>query len=585
MHRFADLCELLDADPAPSAQVAALALYFGATPAADAAWALYFLRGGRACPGVPWAQLRALACQRAGMDGWLFDTCYQAVGELAETIAHLVPPAAPHAVSTGCGLAAWVAQCLLPLRGLPSGERALRVMQALDSQDTAGRWLLLKLVGGRLRAGAIGPQLQQALAQVAGVAAPCMALRLLSWADARTLPSAARWQALVAPLDAAAGAAATTDPTALGLPYPFFLAPPLPQTPDTLGPCGGWLVEWLYGGLRVQLIKRAGQVWLWSHGDALVTAQFPTVAAAAAALPDGTVLDGELLAWPPGSDGPTPWPMPQQPLRRGPAGAKLPGKTLPEAMQPGTKLLADAPVRFMAFDLLEEAGVDGRARPQLQRRAALQAVHAALGPTALALAPQWQAGSWAACAALHQGARRRGVQGLMLKQVSACYGAGQAETTGQWFAWQREPLSVHAVLVHAQAGRSGPADCSFALWSRRPASAEEAQAALDALARREPAVHGALQLLPFAKAPLGLSADECKAVDQVIRATTLQKFGPVRSLRPTLMFEMAFDGVTASPRHKSGVVVQAARVLRICHGKALHQADALPDVLALMPPV
>jgi len=578
MRRFAELYQALDASTATTTKVAALVQYLGTAPPADAAWAVYFLAGGRPRQVMPTALLRELACQQAGIDDWLFEACYQAVGDLAETIAHVLPPAVPGQPGgewPDDGLAVWVEQRLLPLRGLPPAEQAQRAGQALAALDAAGRFLYIKLIGGGFRVGVSKLLVQRALAQVAGVDAKCMAQRLVGWTDARATPSASRWQALVVPWDGNPGAA--VDPSALGLPYPFFLAHALAGEPEALGPCHGWLVEWKYDGIRAQVVKRAGQVWVWSRGEELVTAQFPEVASAAAALPDGTVLDGELLVWLPGAERPAPFQKLQQRLNR-----KLLGK----------KLLAEAPVRFVAYDLLEQAGCDLRNQPQQQRRDALQAVHGALASGAagavLGLSPLVQGDTWAAFAAWRQTAGQRGMEGLMLKQVSACYGTGRSKAEGVWCKWKLQPLSVDAVLIYAQAGHGRRAglytDYTFAVWSRAPVSTEEAQAVVEAIGQREPAQPGALQLLPFAKAYSGLSDDEFAAVDRVVRATTLEKFGPVRSVRPTLVFEIGFEGISESARHKSGVAVRFPRMLRLRPDKPLHEADTLPSLLALITP-
>jgi DNA ligase 1 len=356
-----------------------------------------------------------------------------------------------------------------------------------------------------------------------------------------------------------------------GQPYPFFLAHALQAAPATLGPVGDWLVEWKYDGIRAQVVKRQGQVWIWSRGEELVTERFPEVVARAAQLPDGTVLDGELLAWHTGQPQPAPFKLLQQRINR---------KTV------GKKLLADAPVVFLAYDLLEDGGQDLRAQPQQQRRAALlQRLHGG----AFDASPAIEVTSWTEAAALRQQSRQRGVEGFMLKSMAARYGSGRTKADGTWWKWKVEPLAVDAVLVYAQAGHGRRAsvytDYTFAVWNRPPASAEEAQAVVEAISRREPAPAaggGALHLLPFAKAYSGLSDAEFKAVDQVIRATTLEKFGPVRSVRPMLVFEIGFEGIGASPRHKSGVAVRFPRMLRLRPDKPLHEADTLVTLQGLI---
>lgn len=556
MRRFAALYQALDASTATNDKVRALVAYFAAVPAADAAWATYFLAGGKPRQVLPTALLRERACRVAGIDDWLFEECYQAVGDLAETIAHVLPP--PRRPSDA-SLSHWVEERLLPLRGLPPEEQAARIEAAWDELDAGARFLLVKLIGGGFRVGVSKLLVQRALAEWSGLDAPQIAQRMMGWTDARATPSAARFEALVA-RDAAAADA--------GHPYPFFLAHPLPGEPAALGAPGDWLVEWKYDGIRAQLVKRAGRVWIWSRGEELVTERFPEVVAAAQPLPDGTVLDGEILVWRDGDANPAPFNLLQQRIGR---------KTLTK------KVLADAPVVFVAYDLLESAGEDRRALPQHERRARLEALLAA---HPLRLSPVVAAADWPAFAALRAGSRARGVEGFMLKHRDARYGSGRTKADGTWWKWKIEPLSVDGVLIYAQAGHGRRAsvytDYTFALWSRPPADAAEAQAVVEAIARREPAQPGALQLVPFAKAYSGLSDEEFRSVDRVIRATTLEKFGPVRSVKPTLVFELGFEGINASPRHKSGIAVRFPRMLRIRDDKPLWEADSLQTLQRLM---
>jgi DNA ligase-1 len=247
------------------------------------------------------------------------------------------------------------------------------------------------------------------------------------------------------------------------------------------------------------------------------------------------------------------------------------------------KVLADAPVVFVAYDLLEAGGVDQRERPQQQRRAQLETL---LRDSRLRTSPRVEAADWPAYAALRKSARERGVEGFMLKQLQSRYGSGRTKADGTWWKWKVDPLSVDCVLIYAQAGHGRRAsvytDYTFAVWNRTPADAAEAQAVVQAITRREPALDAALQLVPFAKAYSGLSDDEFKAVDRVIRATTLEKFGPVRSVTPTLVFELGFEGINASSRHKSGIAVRFPRMLRLRSDKPLHEADTLQTLRALM---
>ena len=560
MRRFAALYQVLDASTATNDKVRALVEYFAAAPAADAAWATYFLAGGKPRQVLPTALLRERACRVAGIDDWLFEECYQAVGDLAETIAHVLPPPAAR---SDAPLAHWVEERLLPLRGLPPEEQASRVQAAWSELDAPERFLLVKLIGGGFRVGVSKLLVQRALAEWAGLDPKHVAQRMMGWTDGRATPSAARFEALVS-RDA-------TPALQAGQPYPFFLAHPLPGVPDALGPPADWLVEWKYDGIRAQAVKRAGQVWIWSRGEELVTERFPEVVAELQPLPDGTVLDGEILVWPAGAAQPAPFNVLQQRIGR---------KTLTK------KVLAEAPAAFVAYDLLEAGGQDLRTLPQLERRARLEAL---LQGRPMRLSPRVVADDWPAYARLRAGSRERGVEGFMLKHRDAAYGSGRTKAQGPfitWWKWKIEPLAVDCVLIYAQAGHGRRAsvytDYTFAVWNRAPADAAEAQAVVDAIARREPAQPGALQLVPFAKAYSGLTDEEFGRVDRVIRATTLEKFGPVRSVRPTLVFELGFEGINASARHKSGIAVRFPRMLRIRDDKPLWEADSLPTLQRLM---
>ncbi|HEV7576409.1 MAG TPA: ATP-dependent DNA ligase [Caldimonas sp.] len=572
MKLFARLFAELDRSTATLAKVDALKRYFTAAAPRDAAWAVYFLAGGKPRQVVPNAVLWAAACRRAGIDDWLFDACYQAVGDFAETVAHVLPPAAR---TSDVGLAEWVEERLLPLRGLAPEEQAARVASYWDELDTSGRFLLNKLIGGGFRVGVSKLLVQRALAEGAAIDAKLVAQRMMGYTDARATPSAERFAQLTS--------SAEVGPLDLGQPYPFFLAHQL-DLPESelaarLAAPADWIVEWKYDGIRAQVIKRAGQVWIWSRGEELVSERFPEIVALASALPNGTVLDGEIVVWKDGRV--APFNLLQQRI-----GRKVVSK----------KVLADAPAGFIAYDLLEWQGEDLRERPQHARRALLEAALATRTAAAdvanggLRLSPTETRADWGGFATLRRESRARGVEGFMLKHRDARYGTGRRKqddlAAGTWWKWKIDPLSVDCVLVYAQAGHGRRAsvytDYTFAVWNRRPADAAEAAAAIDAIGRREAPAGGALQLVPFAKAYSGLSDDEFKVVDRVIRQTTLEKFGPVRSVRPTLVFELGFEGINRSARHKSGIAVRFPRMLRMRADKSLHEADTMAELEALL---
>ena len=564
MKHFAALFSELDSTTSTNAKVAALQQYFQAATPADAAWAVYFLSGGKPRQVVKTAMLRALACEAAGIEDWLFDECYQAVGDLAETIAYILPL---EFEASDVGLAVWIEDRLLPLRGLDEQEIAQRIKSYWRELDARGRFLLIKLVGGGFRVGVSKLLVQRALAAHSGLDAKRIAQRMMGYVDAKVLPNAIKFEALI--VNSESDAADVMD---AGQPYPFFLAhqldAPLEDFDSKLGPVSGWQVEWKYDGIRGQIVKRAGQVWVWSRGEELVTERFPEIVALATGLPDGTVLDGEIMVWSGSKNAPAPFALLQQRIGR---------KTL------GKKILQDAPVTFMAYDLMEVTGQDIRARPQHIRRSLLEQL---LDGTSVKLSPIERLASWPDFAALRKESRMRGVEGFMLKRVDAMYGTGRTKADGLWWKWKIEPMTIDCVLIYAQAGHGRRAslytDYTFAVWNRQPANAHEADAVVRAIEKREPAKEGALQLTAFAKAYSGLTDEEFRLIDSVIRKTTLEKFGPVRSVKPTLVFELAFEGISLSPRHKSGIAVRFPRMLRIRNDKPLNEANTLDDLKTLL---
>jgi DNA ligase-1 len=567
VRRFAALFAELDARTSTRAKVEALVGYFRAADPRDAAWAVYFLAGGKPRAVVNSAALREFALAATGLPAWLFEESYQAVGDLAETIALLLPPPARRGDGS---LADWIEQRLLPLRGRAPADVLAALTGYVDELDTAGRFLLFKLIGGGFRVGVSRLLVTRALAEHAGIDAKLIAQRMIGYTDDLVAPSAERFRALLAPADGG-----RRDD---GHPYPFFLAHALALAPGefdaALGPPADWLVEWKYDGIRAQLVKRGGAVFLWSRGEELITERFPEIARRAHALPDGTVLDGEVLVWRDGA--PQPFALLQKRITRKSVTARV---------------LAEAPAAFVAYDLLEAAGVDLRERPQRERRARLEELAARCG---LEVSPAVEAATWDEIAALRARSRERGVEGLMLKHLGSTYRVGRTKDTerANWWKWKLDPYAVDAVLVYAQRGHGRRAslytDYTFAVWDRMPADAGEARRVIDAIAAGEaPAAlqaRGLPVLVPFAKAYSGLTDQEIAQVDAQIRRTTVEKFGPVRTVVPSLVFELGFEGIQRSGRHKSGIAVRFPRMLRWRHDKPVAEADTLASLQALLGP-
>ena len=539
MREFARLYTELDETTATNRKLEALQYYFGSAAPENAAWAVYFLAGGKPRQAVPSKLLRQFAVDYAQLDEWLFDESYHAVGDLAETIAHILPPPTRR---SDVGLAEWMQERIGPLRGADPATVRSALFGFWDELDWRERFLLAKLIGGGFRVGVSKLLVTRALSTLAAVDSKLIAQRLMGWTDGTVRPSAAGFLQLIA--------AQSDEEHKLrgGQPYPFFLAHQLQNETETLGELKDWQVEWKYDGIRAQLVRRNGQNYLWSRGEDLITERFPELGALA--LAEGTVLDGEVLIW---TDVDTPAPFADLQKRIG-------RKTL------SPKILKDLPAVLVAYDLLEQEGVDLRTLPQHERRTLLEALVASSAKPQLRISPLIHAGSWTELAHIRAESRARGVEGMMVKARGAQYGVGRTKNVGTWWKWKIDPYTIDAVLIYAQSGSGRRAslytDYTFAVW--------------------DDASEGERKLVPFAKAYSGLTDAEIAVVDNAIRKTTIEKFGPVRSVKPTMVFEIGFEGIALSTRHKAGIAVRFPRILRKRDDKTVDDADSLDTLKGLL---
>ena len=543
MKAFAELYANLDATTSSNAKLAALQAYFLQAPPADAAWAVYFLSGGRPRQLVPTRLLRDMAIEAAGIEPWLFEESYQSVGDLAETISLLLPEST---YTSEDGLAVWLEEKLLPLRGLPPTDLAERLPALWAQLDQPSLMVCIKLITGSFRVGVSKLLVTRALAAMADLDSKRVAQRLVGYTDLSNRPTAEGYLKLIA--------AESSDEHAQrgGQPYPFFLAhglaQPVEQFDTLLGPPTDWQVEWKFDGIRAQLVKREGRLWVWSRGEELLTERFPELHSLVIGLPDGTVIDGEIVVW---KDSVQPFALLQQRIGR---------KTLSK------KVLEDAPVAVLAYDLLEYQGDDWRNHTQAERRTQLEQVIAACNQPVLLPSPLLEGKTWAALAAQREASRSLGVEGMMLKDRKGLYGVGRTKDMGLWWKWKVDPFSVDAVLIYAQRGHGRRAslysDYTFAVWDGPPGSERT--------------------LVPFAKAYSGLTDEEMRKVDAIVRKTTVEKFGPVSSVTPSMVFELGFEGIALSKRHKSGIAVRFPRMLRWRQDKAVEEADNLATLQDLL---
>jgi DNA ligase-1 len=525
MRAFADLYAALDETTKTNEKVEALTNYFSRVPPADAAWAAAFLIGRRPKRLLESRKLAQWAIEESGIPEWLFGECYQAVGDFAETMALLLPPA-EH--SSELPLHYWIEERLVPLREADDESRRVSLASAWREMDERQRFAWNKIITGELRVGVSQSLVVRAVAAVSGLDAAVVSHRLMGdWQ-----PTADFWTQLITP---------DTRDADVSRPFPFFLAYPLEGPVEDLGRVSGWQVEWKWDGIRAQLIRRSGRTFVWSRGEELMTDRFPELEALGARLPEGTVVDGEVLPWSSGE------PLPFAQMQR-----RIGRKVL------GLRILSEVPVVIVAYDLLELHGEDIREQALEFRRARLEEI--APPDSAMIVSPVVRAGTWEELTARRQEARMRKVEGFMLKRLGSPYRVGRRR--GDWWKWKIQPYSVDAVLIYAQPGSGRRAslftDYTFGVWDGG-------------------------ELVPFAKAYSGLTDEEIRRVDAFVRANTVEKFGPVRAVKPELVFELAFEGIQRSPRHRSGIAVRFPRMARWRTDKKAVDADTLDTIRALLP--
>ncbi|MFQ1700062.1 ATP-dependent DNA ligase [Loktanella agnita] len=521
MKDFAALFTRIDETTKTTVKTAALADYFRTASADDKLWTIALFTGRRPKRTITATRLREWAAEVAGLPDWLFEDSYSIVGDLAETIALVLPE--PRDTSDE-SLTHWIG-IIKTLSALEDDERKAGILRAWDSLPATERFLFTKLLTGGFRIGVSAKLITRALAQATGQPEPELTHKLMgNWT-----PDTTTWDTLIE----------ADDPTAdQSRPYPFYLAYQMEDI-DALGPPADWNAERKWDGIRGQLIIRGGDHYLWSRGEDLMTDRFPELARLKDYLPDGTVLDGEVLAF-----------VDEKPLSFNALQKRIGRKTVPK------KLLTEAPVILMAYDLLEDSGQDMRNTPLRDRRDMLAALIADVpSDTPIRLSPSVPFDTWDDLADARAQSRAIGAEGLMLKRLDSPYLSGRKK--GDWWKWKIDPLTIDAVMIYAQSGSGRRAnlftDYTFA-------------------------VRDGNELVPFTKAYSGLTDAEFRQITAWVRRNTLQRFGPVRQVPPEHVFEIAFEGIQASPRHKSGVALRFPRMLRWRKDKPVDETNTLDDL-------
>lgn len=525
METFVKLFESLDQTTSTSAKTEALELFFSAADPRDQVWTIALFTGRRPRRLISSGQLRQWAVQHSGFSEWMVEECYAHVGDLAETLSLLLPPPKVQELQPA------LHQLLTELLALQKADEAAKeafVTHYWQALSPTARFLFNKLLTGGFRVGVSEKLIVKALAKVYG-----------REESAITYALSGKWEPQQIDLEKLLTSNKSEDASK---PYPFYLAYALENEPASLGEVSDWQAEWKWDGIRAQLIKRAGEVFLWSRGEELLNDSFPDLVDTGRQLPDGTVLDGELVIL--DETGLRSFADLQQRLGR---------------KKPGKKLLKELPAGLLCYDLLEWKNQDFRQLPLRARRAQLEACCHDARLNQLALSEVIPAQSWADLVKARSESRAKQAEGLMLKRLDSTYESGRKK--GDWWKWKVDPLSIDAVLLYAQQGHGRRAglytDYTFAVWDGD-------------------------KLVTFAKAYSGLTDAEIKEVDKFIKANTLEKFGPVRTVKPELVFEIGFEGIQASTRHKSGVALRFPRILRWRKDKVAAAANTLADIKELL---
>ena len=525
MKNFANLFTAVDQSTKTTVKVAAMANFFCTASDSDKLWCVALFSGRRPRRVITTKLLRKWAAERDGLPLWLIEECYPIVGDMAETISLFLPPSDG---DEDRPLSDWISE-LKRLSVLDENAQKAGIFTAWDTMPQTENFLFTKLLTGGFRIGVSQKLMTRALAKATGQDEAVLTHKLMgNWT-----PETVTWHNLIE----------VDDPSAdLSRPYPFYLAYGLDDL-DQIGLPSDWFIDRKWDGIRGQFILRDGEHHIWSRGEDLITHSFPELVQLRECLPDGTVIDGELLAFQNNT------PMSFNVLQK-----RIGRKTVPK------KLLAEAPVVLMAYDLLECEGVDIRREPLATRRNLLEKMLSSTPAVApIRISSEVTGDTWENFKIERGKSRDFGAEGLMLKRRDSPYLAGRKK--GDWWKWKIDPLTIDAVMIYAQAGSGRRAnlftDFTFA-------------------------VKNGNDLIPFTKAYSGLTDEEFLQITHWVKRNTLQRFGPVRSVQAEHVFEIAFEGIQASPRHKSGIALRFPRMLRWRRDKPLNEINTLDDLKKIL---
>ncbi len=526
MKQFAQLFLALDRTTKTNEKVALLKEYFLSATEEDKLWALALFTGRRPPRNFKTAQIHAWALEKANIPEWLYRESYNSVGDMAETISLLLPAVASTSTKT---LSEWF-NALAEMAKATEEEKKQFIFSAWENLSPHEIFVFNKLNMGSFRIGVSQTLVVRAVSESIQQYPAVITHRIMGNWD----PFTTTFKELILNENA-------NDQ--FSKPYPFYLAYAIEGSVDTLGNPDDWFAEWKWDGIRAQIIVRNHELYIWSRGEELVTDKFPELKVFSSLLHQGTVLDGEIVCFMDGK------PMPFNVLQ-----TRIGRKNVTK------KILEEAPVVFIAYDILELNSADIRTQTHHNRRLSLEQLHLqSKDETVFRLSKLLEFNTWEELKAMHNHSRANIAEGFMIKRKEATYKTGR--TKGDWWKWKIDPLSVGAVLIYAQKGHGRRTefytDYTFAVWDGD-------------------------KLVPFAKAYSGLTDEEIRKVDHFVKQNTIEKFGPIRSVKPELVFEIGFEGINASPRHKSGIAVRFPRMLRWRKDKPVEEADTLENLRKLL---
>ncbi|WP_413533034.1 ATP-dependent DNA ligase [Empedobacter brevis] len=526
MRKFADLFDALDSTTKTNEKVEALISYFQKVNQEELLFSIALLIGLKPKRAFKTTHLREWCSEISEIPLWLIEDSYYVVGDLAETLALLIPT--HHNQNKEKSLKNYF-QELTAAKNWTIEEQKKYVLHNWNQLSGTDLFIFNKLITGNLRVGVSKTLVVRALAKLLNEETSTISHLIIG-----------KWNPLEITFDSIFNKNAIESKA--HLPYPFYLAYPVQDNFFEIEKIDDFILEKKLDGIRGQLIIREDEIYIWSRGEDILTDKFPEFEELKLQLPNGTVIDGEIIPWK--DDAPLPFSIMQTRIGR---------KNVTK------KYLEQAPLVMVCYDLLEDNGIDIRHKPLHERRKRLIEILSYINSPLLLLSEEIIFSDWNEALEFRNEARNHHAEGLMIKRSNSPYEVGRKK--GNWYKWKSDPLSIDAVLLYAQSGSGRRSnlftDYTFAVWQ-------------------------ANQLVPFAKAYSGLTDAEINKVDRWVKRNTLEKFGPVRSVKPELVFEIAFEGIAKSTRHKSGVAVRFPRISRWREDKSVNEANTLEDLNDLL---